>query len=523
MTNQSEKYIKSVIAQSGASLAGTFQKNTPAQYANRQHQYYAQRTDQFIKARAKYASDFVQANVQGLLADDFYAYVSTNIRFSDVVSQSAVSTTSSTKNVDDIKIILFTEPQISYFPVGAKLQTMGSTWICTNPSNISSVYTTAVVQRCNAAYSLYDYYGNIVTEPIIVEKTLMSSNDNGTPQNLVMMEGYFTVICQLNEYTRQLGQNQRIILGSKAYFITGFTDFIQEFTGDYDSVHLLRFSIRIEEPTDNDDLVNHIANGKNYSFGASISGADEIATGEVTQLIAHFIKNGEEVQATEQYPLTWQWTSFDTAVATVSSDGTVTAVGAGTTIITARLTQSKGQVKDNAMLIDANLTIDPQAGQLNIEYPNAYVGTTFSESGSALSATTPNNITPPDFVFANEADDPEDGQLTATVAANIVMASIKLTVTAQEPSSYISFIGVVPTTIEQYNSAQITAGYYEGGTLTDNTISWSFSGASEGSYYTATDGNTLTITCLRADSTLLTVTATFGEHSVSTQIQLEGY
>lgn len=523
MANQSEKYVKSVIAQSGINSAGAFQNNTPAQYANRQHQYYAKRTDQFIKARAKYSSDFVQANVQGLLADDFYTYISTNIRLSDVVSQSAVSTTSSTKNVDDVKIILFAEPAISYFPLGAKLQTMGSTWICTNPSNISSVYTTAIVQRCNAAYSLYDYYGNIVTEPIIVEKATMSSNDNSTPQNLVMMEGYFTVICQLNEHTRQLGQNQRIILGSKAYFITGFTDFIQEFTGDYESVHLLRFSIRIEEPTDNDDLVNHIANGKNYSFNASISGTDEIMAGESAQLTAHFIKNGEEVQATEQYPLIWRWESSDTAVATVAEDGTVTAIGAGTAIITARLEQSKGQIKNDAMLVDARLSIDPQTGQLKGAYPDAYAGTTFKENESYLSATTPKDITAPEFAFASEAINPEDGQLSTTVAANIVKACLKITVTTQKPSNFISFIGVVPTEVEQYSGVRLTAGYYEAGALTNNIVSWSFSGASEDSYYIITEGNTLTINCLCADNTPLTVTATYGDYSVFTQLLLEGY
>lgn len=335
MANNSEKYIQGVALQSGAGIGPV--SNTPTQYGNRQHQYLAHRTEQFVKARAKYSSDFVQANVQGLVAEDFYRYLTTFIRFADIAAQSATGS----KNVDDVKVILFSEPSIDYFPIGAKIQTMGSTWLCTNPSNISSVHSTAIVQRCNAAYCLYDYYGNIVTEPIIVEKATMASNSNSTPENLVMMEGYFNVTCQLNEYTKALGQNQRLILGSKAYHITGFTDFIQEFTGDYDSVHLLRFSIRIEEPTESDDLVNHIENGKNYSFSAEISGTDEITAGESTHLTAHFIKNGTEVQATEQYPLTWEWASSDNTLATVSADGAITAINEGDVQISAHLAQSK--------------------------------------------------------------------------------------------------------------------------------------------------------------------------------------
>lgn len=342
MSNQSEKYVQNIIKQNNAQLSALGPVNTPAQYENRQYQYLAKQTTQFIKARAKYSSDFVQANVQGLNNSDFYEYASTFIRFSDVVSQTAITINSSAKNVDDIKLILFAEPSIDYFPVGAKIQTMGNTWICTNPSNISSVHGTALIQRCNASYNSYDYYGNIVTEPIIIEKLLPASNNNKISDNLVLMEGYFNVICQLNSNTTQLGQNQRIILGSKAYHITGFTDFIQEFSGNYDSIHLLRFTIRIEEPTVDDDLINHIANGKNNSFNVVINGPTELQEGETAQFSAFFIKNNQNVQATTDYPLTWLWQSSNPAIATVDNNGNVNAISEGTVQISATLQQGTG-------------------------------------------------------------------------------------------------------------------------------------------------------------------------------------
>lgn len=330
MASKSEKYIRDIASQSDNTPCAFRGRNTPAQYQNRQHQYYARRTQKFIQARAKYSSDFVQAFVQGICPNDFYKYISTFLRFSDVVSQTATST----KNVDDVKVVLFADEKIDYFPIGAKIETMGSTWLCTNPSNISSVHGTALVQRCNAAYCLYDYYGNIVSEPIIVEKKLMSGNDNAVPQTLVLMDGYFNVTCQLNEYTRQLDQNKRLILGSKAYYITGFTDFIQEFTGDYDSVHLLQFTIRVEEPTTDDDLVNHIENGHNYTFEATISGNTELSAGSKTTLTPHFLKNGIEVIATDEHPLTWTWSSSDASIASVDENGVVTAINNGDAKIT---------------------------------------------------------------------------------------------------------------------------------------------------------------------------------------------
>lgn len=410
MANQSENYIKNAAMQ-GNHTPCTNALNTPVQYANRQHQYYAKRTAQFIKARAQYASDFVQADVQGLVLDDFYKYVPTYIRFSDIASQSDTGT----KSVDDVKVILFQEPTIDYFPIGAKLQTMGSTWLCTNPSNISSVHATAIVQRCNAAYSLYDYYGNILTEPIVVEKVAMASNDNSNPQNLVLMEGYFNVTCQLNENTRQLGQNQRIILGSKAYHITGFTDFIQEFTGDYDSVHVLRFSIRIEEPHPDDDLINHIANGGNYTFSAQLSGADKLNVGNTAQIAAIFIKNGDEVESTEEYPLTWLWTSSDSTVAEVDAEGNITAKTAGNAVITATLQEN------TAISASVEITVEDAAHEPYVAYTSAIPQYIRQYMSATLTAAYFENGLPTEQAITWTYSGAESDNYTAQESGNTVM------------------------------------------------------------------------------------------------------
>lgn len=439
--NESEKYIKTAPFYSTSGKVPV-KKNTPVQYKNRQHQYYAERTAMFVSERAEYASDYVQADVQGLVPGDFYKYLSTYVRLSDMVSQTATTT----KNVDDLKHLLFKEESIDYFPPGAKVQTMGSTWLCVNPSNISSVHGTAVVYRCNAAYCLYDYYGNIVTEPIVIAKKLMASNNNANPENIVLMDGYFDVTCQLNEYTRQLGQSKRMILGSKAYYITGFTDFIQEFTGDYGSVHLLNFTVRIEEPTIDDDLVNHIENGHNYTFEAEITGAETITVGETAVLVPHFIKNGKEIAATEEYPLSWKWLSSDESVAAIDENGMVTAKGAGKAQITLLLEECER-----------------------------------------------------------------------------VTSFVEITVEEAQTGAYVSFTNVIPKTIQQYSSATITAGYYENGVLSDETVEWSMSGASESAYHTVVNGNSITISCLRSDSIPLTVTAGYNGVSASVEIWLEAF
>lgn len=262
--NDSRKYISEARLLSGLASPST---NEPQQYSGRQKQYLGERTRVFADRRAYLASDYISAEVQGV-TEDFYSYLTLPIRMADLSSPRA----SLSQRTDDFKEILIPDCEIDYLPLGAKIKAMGSTWLAVDPSNISSVNTTSVVARCNASYNDFDDYGNVVTEPIVISKVTMSGNDDSLRKNLVLMEGYFNVTCQLNDNTRRLGHNQRLILGTKAYHISGYTDFIQEFTGNR-NVHILTFTVHLEEPTENDDVSeNFIANAKTRSFAASLSG-----------------------------------------------------------------------------------------------------------------------------------------------------------------------------------------------------------------------------------------------------------
>lgn len=333
MANNSEKYIQGAILQGGGIPQG--KTNVPTKYADRQGQHLAIRTQQFTEARAKYSSDFVEARVQGLL-EDFYEYTTTFMRLSDVRSNSSATT-----QIDDFKTILFEDREIEYFPIGAKVETMGNVWLCANPSNISGAQATAIIRRCNASFNYYDYYGNIMTEPLVIDKVAMQGNDNVAPSDQVLLNGYFNAMCQLNEVTkRELDTDKIIILGSKAFKVTGFTDFIQEFTGDYDSSHILNFSLRIQEPTENDDIKNRIAGGKLRSFKADIIGEKELNQNATVKLAAIFIKDAQTVVPTDEYPITWLWESSDTEFAEVDENGVVFGKGVGTVQITAKLAQN---------------------------------------------------------------------------------------------------------------------------------------------------------------------------------------
>lgn len=331
----SKQYIKNATAfNSNGRKAST---NIPSQYRDRQSQYMSERNMMFDENRSYLASDYVNADVQGLTNDNFYEWKNTNIRLAD----SDISFLSGKRKSDDFKQILFSDGSISYFPVGAKVKTMGSIWLCVNAKNISNARPTAIVARCNASYNSYDYYGNVVTEPIVVESPYMAGSSNRTSDNIVLMSGSFNVTCQLNDNTQQLQENSRIILGKRPYHITGLTDFIQEFTGDRESCRLLTFSIHVEEPTENDDLgKNFIANGDDDVFDCILQSVDNIGVGESVAFTPHFIKDGEKIESTEEHPITWSWGSSDNSILSVDSNGVVTALSNGSAYITVKMVQN---------------------------------------------------------------------------------------------------------------------------------------------------------------------------------------
>lgn len=333
--NQSEQCVSNVT-----SLSGTIgiDSNTPVQYENRETQYLANRTKLFMQQRAYLSSDYMKAQMQGLL-ENFFDWKAVKIRLSDVNTQRQTALTNAKQ--EDYKCLMVKDKNISYLPIGAKVQTMGSTWIITNPSNMSLPKATAIVARCNVTYNSYDYYGNIVTEPMVFQNIAMLSSVQESPLNMVLMNGYFSVLCQNNENTQRLNENKRMILGDKAYFITGYSNFAQEYTGNFDSSHLLSFTVRLEEPNETDDMINRIAGGNKQQFIVKVTGVTDISLNSYSSLNASFWHNNEEIVSTEEYPISFTWSTSDDTVVTVDENGTLHPVSSGSALVSATLDQNQ--------------------------------------------------------------------------------------------------------------------------------------------------------------------------------------
>lgn len=306
------------------------QSNDPIQYQGRKKQYFAGETELFTQEYAKYAGNFFEAEAQGLDTKDPARWQKIKIRMANVVRPSSAIT----RQFDDYKNILMENPKLGYLASGTKIKTMGSTWLVTNPDNLSSVTGSGIIERCNAVWRFLDFYGNIKEEPIRIEKNIANASDSDAQDSGLITKGYFHIKAQYNPFTAQLDTNSRMILGSKAYRITGYTDFIQEFTEDIKSVRLVEFTARYEEPNEQiDDLKNRVAGGKEFNWDMKIQGKKALRIGAITPLVITNTRNGEEVESNDIFPITYVYESSDQEVAKVDIYGNVTATGEGTAII----------------------------------------------------------------------------------------------------------------------------------------------------------------------------------------------
>ena len=331
-----EKNIASGLC-AGGRISGSV-KNTPAQYKSREKQYLSNPSARFTEKISKYASNFVKARVQGLDPNDRERWTETRIRMADIAPDSA----STLRKQDDYKIVLFADRRIEYVPEGSKIETMGSTWLVVNPTNISNDIGGGIIQRCRTVWNHLDWYGNLLSEPICAEKAILTANESDMQEYALITKGYVNIVCQCNAETRQLNTNSRIILGSGAYRITGFGDWSQEFTGDYDSVRLMEFTARYQPVNPEiDDMKRHVAGGKTFSWEIRIKGNTIIKSGATGQLEAVSIRMGKDAEHDYDHPVSYIWESSDTNVADVGMDGSVLGVTEGTCTVTCTLEQNR--------------------------------------------------------------------------------------------------------------------------------------------------------------------------------------
>ena len=327
-----------------ARTAGTLCGGVWAKPSNRsmndgslQNQYFQSETAAYTQHMGQYASNVYAADCQGLNPDSFYDWKKVKIRS----IRAAQAQTGETMPDDWQRIYLISPTNYTYIPQGAMLKYADNTWIVYKGKNVSAIFGSAIVRRCNAVINILDWYGNIVTVPLSYAKMGTLGNAPHTTENTITSKNYIACICQLNEYSKSFHENTRILLGDTAYAMRGMDDFTREFTDDPDSVHLLSFTIeRVEvQPFDNVEL--GVADYGGFSWNISVDWNNSMMVGMTQTIKPTSSRNNVAVENSEEHPISYLYSSSDESVLTVDENGVVTAVGEGTASITVTLEQNE--------------------------------------------------------------------------------------------------------------------------------------------------------------------------------------
>lgn len=160
----------------------------------------------------------------------------------------------------ELKFFDFNTPRY----LGQRYQFSDSVWITVNTDDYKSVTKSAVIRRCNNTLRWIDIStGKIITEPCIVDYNMKYVNlyYNDTVN---IAQGSIRVICQNNEFSRQVALNDRFILGSRPYKVKSVADFLRNNTYDKDSVPLIDIDMYADAEAPDDDFELQIANMDRY-------------------------------------------------------------------------------------------------------------------------------------------------------------------------------------------------------------------------------------------------------------------
>lgn len=330
-SNISKNIVNGLISSYDLNVIHT---NAPSNTTPRHSKYNAE-TAEYYHKYAKYADNVFDAEMQGLGYDDFYAWKKVRLRSSAVIDPSTGENLSTSWQK-----IMILDKHVDFIPIGAYVRFNNATWIVYNPDNIASAVGTAIVVRCNTTYNTLDYYGNIVKTPMYYAKGTILASSPYYMQYSATIDGYQHIIMQLNDVTKGITNNTRIILGKSAFGMYGVSDFPEEFTGDESTCHILRADLRLQETLPVDDIVNHVADRGHFSFDIAIGGKDTMHSGETSVLTVASYRNGKEVVSRDENPITYSWSSSDESVAEVDNNGNITAFKEGDAVITCTLDQN---------------------------------------------------------------------------------------------------------------------------------------------------------------------------------------
>jgi hypothetical protein len=210
---------------------------------------------------------------------------------------------------DDYRKLIFRN--LSFKPeLGSRYKFDNNIWIVYSTDNIKSVHSSCYVRRCNNTINIQDKYGKIHQEPCIVD--IKPTKSGITEQEYMSVPIARQVLMyQLNEWTKDLFINSRIMFSRQVYKIGSIMELNRTETFNKDSIKFVKCYI-------DDDLVNNydnqelqIADYKTYDYSVSTISELKAKQNETGKLIA--LVNLDDIPTEEQVC----WYSSDESIITI--------------------------------------------------------------------------------------------------------------------------------------------------------------------------------------------------------------
>jgi len=216
-----------------------------------------------------------------------------------------------------------------------------NTWLTINKEFNKNLVGICTIRRCNNTLRWIDEEtGAYYEEPCSVEDPIKEPRNYFTQGSPFPIPGGFLHIhTQLNDNTNLIKPNQRFLFGNSNHWSgwkvvgVGINDFRNEKTYDIDSSKVLTLDLVANFINEEiDDITNGIADVNTNLYTLTINNSSiEGSPGTTYQLSAEITYNGRTIDRT----ITWSTTNSN--VANVDSNGLVTFVSTGACIITATI------------------------------------------------------------------------------------------------------------------------------------------------------------------------------------------
>ena len=181
-------------------------------------------------------------------------WVNIDVRITHVLSD---KNTSDKKN-DDWRQLIFKDIAHNY-ALGVRYFFDNNYWLTVQSDYYHYPTASATIRRCNNQLKWYDSTGILRQEPCIIDDKIQRYR-NEYNQYIITYEGYITVLCQLNKFTKDIVINQKFIFNGQAYKVLNIQNYFNKTTFGDDAPLLTLTMNRDMNNTENDDLADNIAN-----------------------------------------------------------------------------------------------------------------------------------------------------------------------------------------------------------------------------------------------------------------------